>query len=271
MTDEPEDSTGPGSDAARDARIRALLTDLGSGPRGESMPANVAARLEDTLARLVAERGGTEAGPEYGLQDGPQDGQHGSPVTVLSLRRRWIPRATAAAAAVVVLGAGGIAAAHLGVFSSGSPTADGAGSSSEKAGSGPAIAGQPSSPGQSLNPEVAGTAASLPQLTAGSFASDVVVLLREHAGLVTPEEARQAPTDSSTSRPQARPSSRPKSQLATSGCPGPRITDGAVPNPVLYDGQPAVLLVHPERHGRTLVEAWTCPGDRLLAGTTITP
>lgn len=37
-----------------DAHIRALLAELGSGPDGETMPPEVAARLDDTLARLVA-------------------------------------------------------------------------------------------------------------------------------------------------------------------------------------------------------------------------
>ncbi len=39
-----------------DARIRALLAELGSSPDRETVPPEVAARLEDTLGRLVAER-----------------------------------------------------------------------------------------------------------------------------------------------------------------------------------------------------------------------
>ena len=54
-------------------------------------------------------------------------------------------------------------------------------------------------------------------------------------------------------------------------CPGPKITDGAVPRQVIYDNRPAVLLVHPERGGRVLVEAWNCDGDRRLASTKIKP
>src|SRR5215213_3032580 len=79
-------------------RIRALLADLGSpqAPDAASMPPEVAARLDETLAGLVAERS-TEA----------------VPANVLPLRRRWVQRGAAAAAAVIVLGVGGVAVADL--------------------------------------------------------------------------------------------------------------------------------------------------------------
>ena len=47
----------------QDARIRALLAELGSGPDGEPIPPEVEARLDDTLAMLVAERGRTDRTP----------------------------------------------------------------------------------------------------------------------------------------------------------------------------------------------------------------
>ena len=102
MNDQPDDET---LDDGQDAHIRALLAELGSGPDGEQMPPEVAARLDDTLARLVAERASAAEVPD----------EVGSG-NVVPLRRRWGSRATAAAAAVVVLGAGGVAAANLGLL-----------------------------------------------------------------------------------------------------------------------------------------------------------
>jgi hypothetical protein len=49
------------------------------------------------------------------------------------------------------------------------------------------------------------------------------------------------------------------------------VTDGAAARQVRYDGRRAVLLVHPERGGRLLVEAWSCDGDRRLTSTKIKP
>ncbi|MCW2820855.1 MAG: hypothetical protein JWR64_650, partial [Marmoricola sp.] len=76
------------------ARIRALLAGLGPGPEGETVPPEVAARLDETLARLVAERS--------------EDQQEAVGADVVPLRRRWLPRLTAAAAAVIVLGVAGV-------------------------------------------------------------------------------------------------------------------------------------------------------------------
>ncbi len=38
---------------------------------------------------------------------------------------------------------------------------------------------------------------------------------------------------------------------------------------VLYDGTPAALVVHPAKDGERLVEAWTCGGDRRLDSATV--
>src|SRR6478672_12026110 len=84
-------------DPEQEELVRALLAELGSAPDAASMPPDVAARLDETLAGLVAER-----------EEAPAD--------VVPLRRRWAPRVAVAAAAVIVIGAGGVAAANLGVF-----------------------------------------------------------------------------------------------------------------------------------------------------------
>ena len=92
---EPDDVT---PDPEHDARIRALLAELGSGPDGEPIPPEVEARLDDTLALLLAQRAGTgsAAADEHGADESTSD--------VVPLRRRWTPRAAVAAAAVIVLG-----------------------------------------------------------------------------------------------------------------------------------------------------------------------
>ncbi len=254
-----------------DARIRALLAELGSGPDGRAMPPEVAARLDDTLARLVAERE-TEAASE-----GHHEGRHG---TVVPLRRRWQQRATVAAAAVIVAGAGGVAAANLGVFGPGaSVSSDSAGTADpERAESAPepTTSAPESTPGsKALTDEDSARDSgldvlALPQVRSSAFASDVSALLQRRTavggadeaptpkssqGLTTPEQARQTPG------PAAR----------SDACPGPATTDGATANLVLYDGRLAVLVIHPEQADRRLVEVWTCGGDSRLAGTTITP
>lgn len=231
-----------------DANIRALLAELGSGPDGETMPTEVTARLDDTLARLVAERDTGEP-----TQD--------ASATVTPLRRRWLPRITAAAAAVVVLGAGGVAASNLGVFGGhGSFDSSDGGASSSKAGSAPESTS--SDAGGDTSSDSSGAA--LPELHAGSFVSEVTSLLSAgHPRVSTPERP---------ALPAARATDGPsKLQQDASACAGPDVSDGAVINQVRYDGAPAVLVVHPERGGRQLVEAWTCAGERRLAATTLTP
>lgn len=278
MNDEPDDAAGldADGDAHGDAHIRELLAELGSGPDGRPMPPEVAARLDDTLARLVAERASTGEGP---------DEEEAAAGTVVPLRRRWLPRATAAAAAVIIVGAGGVTAANLGVFGNGASMSSDSGGSADSQVAESAPDASPTSPGQgddAAGREATGAVA-LPRISSGSFASDVTSLLHRRTAvnepghspstsseagsdapgdatgksrdLVTPEAAKRAPRDAPVSR----------------SCPGPAITDGAVPNPIRYDGQLAVLVIHPQRDGRQLVEAWSCSGDRRLAGTTITP
>jgi hypothetical protein len=262
-----------GDEPEADAHIRALLAELGSGPDGRSMPPEVAARLDDTLARLVAERGaGDENEPEPETEPGVDD----LPDNVVPLRRRWLPALTAAAAAVVVLGVGGVAANNLGVFGNESTTAADGGASSSTAGGGDAATAGPQE-GDSGEGGVV-TAAGLPRLRSGSFDADVQGLLaRRSPALATPEQPAAPDASASAGRSNQDKNGdengdAPKDLaqgLRSRGCPGPRITDGAVPSPVRYDGRLAVLVIHPAQGGRQLVEAWDCGGVRRLATTTV--
>ena len=80
-------------------RVRALLAEQGSAATEAQIPDEVAARLEDTLALLGAERAS-----EHEIEGGQ----------VVPMRRRWLPRSLVAAAAVVILGVGGASIAGLG-------------------------------------------------------------------------------------------------------------------------------------------------------------
>ena len=255
---EPDDVT---SDPEQEARIRALLAELGSGPDGEPIPPEVEARLDETLALLVAERGRTAADP------GDDEVQEPTSDNVVPLRRRWLSRAGAAAAAVIVLGVGGLAVANFGNLSQSEQqrSSDSAGASAPEAESdAESKAGADSRSG----------ANQLPDLSAASFESDVSILLQGRASMLASEgegagEGEAADEPSPNSREKAMPGA--PGVLPSRACPGPEVTDGAAARQVLYDGRKSVLLVHPERGGRLLVEAWNCDGDRRLASTKIKP
>jgi hypothetical protein len=264
MNDEHEvDPDDVASDPEQDARIRALLAELGSGPDGEPIPPEVEARLDDTLALLVAQRGGAAGG------EGPLEDESTSD-NVVPMRRRWLPRAGVAAAAVIVLGVGGLAVGSSGLFdnssqTSGSSSADSAGESAGKA--------PESSADSSTGSDSSTAAAALPELSSSSFPSDVASLLKGRTRVLTPQDKGKGKASGEQSPPKSRENAKSAAPgaSASEACPGPRPTDGAVPNQVRYDGRRAVLLIHPERAGQQVVEAWSCAGDRRLATTTITP
>ena len=262
--DEPGTGPGaePGTEPAQEAHVRALLGDVGASD--EPIPAEVSARLDDTLARLRAERvlSGEDqaAGPTDPAADaGPDEDEQAD---VVPLRRRWLPRAAGAAAAVIVLGVGGVAAVRLGT-DRGQDSAASGGVASDTAPSSEASTDAPApSTGSGATPgpksralrESAGAVRALPALTSASFDTDVAALLRTDPDVVTPG-------DQGTDRSDA---------LLARACPGPAVADGAAATPVRLDGRLAVLLVHPAEEGRQLVEAWTCAGDRRLDSTRLT-
>ena len=231
MTEESDESP---LRPAEDQRIRALLADLGSGPDGESMPPEVAARLDATLARLVAER--EAADPE-------ESGSTTRDATVVPLRRRWATRGAAAAAAVIVVAGGGIAAANLGLLG-GATTADSsAGGSSSASGAerslgsgaedqatpspGQSSPGQPS-PGQAsdgadrLDNGDAVAKGAVPALTAASFRGQVTTLLGDgDAADLSAPSARGRREVTLPLAPSASPSaSAPDAGSDTGGDPG---------------------------------------------------
>ncbi len=218
------------------------------------MPPEVAARLDETLAELVAEREAAEDAPS-------EEASHSN---VVPIRRRWATRAAAAAAAVIVVGAGGVAVANLGVFggNAANDSTAGAGSSTSKAESLDSSAPPPAAtPGdQSIAP----AGGDVPALSAASFDADVTRLLRgREASLAALADKPNSSEDREAQQDAG------GNYLRKSGCPGPAVTDGALATPVRYDAKVAVLLVHPASGGARLVDVWTCSGDRKLDSASV--
>jgi hypothetical protein len=236
-----------------EARIRALLADLGSAPDGTSMPPEVAARLDETVARLVTERADA-------AEESPEASTGESRANVVPLRRRWTTRAAAAAAAVIVVGAGGVAVANLGGFGGSAANDSSAGGSTSQAESLQDTASAP--PSTSPLPQDA-LSGRVPSVSAASFDRDVARLLSDSPAYT----ANRSPAEESSTDTRAQQKAQDKSgdtALRATSCTGPRVTGGAVPVPVRYDGKLAVLVIHPQRGGDRLVEAWTCSGGRRL-------
>lgn len=255
MNDEHEADPQPEHqpDPAAEARIRALLADLGDAPDVASMPPEVAARLDETLAGLVAEREGRVPEP--------------SRTNVVPLRRRWARRSAAAAAAVIVAGAGGVAAANFGLLGDGSSGDSTTAGSAKQAESLDESTGSPSVPATAPDRAVNGLA-DVPRIRAESFEADVARLLPQIQALShtsTGAESKQAPNRRESAKKGAAVSPQ-------DACPGPRTPRGAARATVRYDGTLAVLLVRPERAGtpgERIAEVWTCAGDRRLTRTSV--
>jgi hypothetical protein len=225
-------------DPEQDAHVRALLAGLGSAP-DETVPPEVAARLDETLAELLAERSAAATD---------------EPGNVSPLRRRWSTRVAAAAAAVIVVGTGGVVAAHLGAFGHGSDdSATSAGSSS--AGAVPLLS--PKSPQPSAAAPDRTYAAHIPALSAATFDREVTSLV----GTTNPSSVQGA---AGNARLPAHRTPAPLAAQEDSACPGPATGQHVQHLVVLYDGQPAALLIHPERNDAVLVEAWSCQGGSRL-------
>jgi hypothetical protein len=132
---------------------------------------------------------------------------------------------------VIVIGAGGVAATNLGVFDD-SGQADSATSGSA-----------PAEKDTSVLTDV-------PAIASASFDREVAALLEDGPVPLRPDARQEGGGDSAA-------------------CSGPEGRGEADRRPVQLDGRPAVLLIHPERAGRQLVEAWSCEGDRRLASTRV--
>lgn len=241
MTPEDHEPTDPGThaDAAGEETVRRLLAASG-GP--VTMPPEVAARLDDVLADLQAERSAAPARPA----------SRPAPIADLDARRarRW-PKVLVAAAAVSVLGVGlGNVMDDLGV-GVGSPTSDQAASESAgRAEMGPAEAsggGEASSDEDEVDTGDAlaqtRNKRSLPKVRSESVTADASRILAFSEVFAA-------------DRPQA------LSGRAGGSCEPPALGRGDGMVAVRLDGEPATLVFRAREGGRRQVEVFACDDPR---------
>ncbi|MFL6023826.1 MAG: hypothetical protein ACJ72O_10850, partial [Marmoricola sp.] len=293
MTDERFDE--PDFDDPAHAAIRELL---GSAKLETPIPADVAARLDATLASLTGQPPLAEPVPD---EDDP---------VVVPLRRRGRLGQRLLAAAAVVAVTGGAAFGLNQVLNHAGSDRSVTATSATKADSGGAEA-QPQVPGATAPSDSdaltnldgvldSAAAAKVPVLTTADFASQtadlslpsnrLLSLMPKNAGQsyysarqpsASPADGNNAPgttgstangLKSSSTPPRSAPEERAElarsAAKALSSCAGPKL-DGTSSIPIVLDGDPAVLVVHPANAGSQLVEAWSCDGTQVLAFTTV--
>jgi len=291
MTDERSGDQGPepGFDDPAYAGIRDLLASARvDGP----IPAEVAARLDATLAELTGRP--TEA---------PVPDEDSPVVVPLRRRSRLAPRLLAAAAVVIVAGVGGVGLNQVLSNSGSDNKASSADSAvkSDEAGSAKSPLVPTATVAQPADGLTSGGARSFAAngksvlvLTTAGFADQAAGIdfaSTARLGNLTQSYDASAPSPVTppnlAGSPDARGSTTvpgPTLQSTTAeragktlllsratdatSCRGPKI-DGTDQYPVVLDGQPAVLVVHPVNAGTRLVEAWACDGSQVLAFTTV--
>lgn len=274
MDEQDENRDAGWTDDWTDDDVRELLaTAHHAEPDAERMPDDVAARLDDVLAGLVAEREGSAADEGgtahvHSLAEArTEPSGHGRRHT----RRRWVVASGVAAALVVggvVLGSVGLGMNRAGVMSQGNDSADTASSAEESAptaaqdgaGEGPAaVAGDlPSRPplGGSVSissddPEAGALGLVLKVLAAPSDAAGYAADTDERStfrGSATPSSpTATSPTPVSLTPARAR---------RLLGC----AVDGGTSYAVSYDGRAAQATVEPAGGGTRLVRVLVCNG-----------
>lgn len=285
MTDERFDEHGPEPDF--DDPSHTGIRDLLAAARLEApIPAEVAARLDASLADLA----------------GKAPDEHRDDAVVVPLTRRLAPRLLAAAAVVVIGGAGAVGLNQIAQHHGGSNDVAGSAAPADAAGR---TGSAPEAPGATLANPLKGllgdnlqlAAGTVPVLTTSGFADQVAALNLKHfstlrAGTLDtrgnqdystrrspapmPEKSSAGPgTVDSVPTTTGTPSVDEKAairQLAKTAaikalrCTGPGIA-GTTSYPILIDGRPAVLVVHPAEDGNKLVQGWSCDGTQVLAYT----
>jgi hypothetical protein len=258
-----------------EAELTRLLADAG-GPA--PTPPEVAARLDDVLAGLVADR--AAGAPAAGADESPRaadpaDPGPGAAVVPLEARRRRWPKALLAAAAVVA-GGYGIGAALTGTTMSGD--SDSSVTADESAAGGAESAGSGESGDSAAGGEAEGQAMqSRPRRDAmAEQAPANVSQLREPPPLLRPDRLAE-----DVGRLLERAERRTAAEL---GSPLPATQRGAAatclprtlgPDDtwflVRYDGRRAALVTSPPADGTVQATVLGCDGDRLDAVTVPAP
>ena len=259
----PEDADGH-------ADVRALLAGLGAD---EQVPADVADRLDETLAALVADRGPVGRPGAAGDRDTTRSVVPLGGPRARARTRRWAPRLLVAATVAAVVGGIGISIASMG-SNPGTAAMSGAGNAARPAdSSGTASGSTPgSTPGRAgRTPFGVGRArlGTVPRLSTHHFRRDAARLLA--SGTL---DARAAPGLSAASSPGASTTVHGTAGQhylgALGGCGGhPGLPPGSAVVPARVDGRPATLVVRATAPGNTRITAWSCRGDRVLATATV--
>jgi hypothetical protein len=261
--DRPDDRAedrldGPAFDDPAFDELRGLLADARAS---EPVPDEVVARLDATLTALQEERRSAKV--------------------VVPFRRR-AGRLLVAAAAVVAIGSAGIAVAQLG-GNGGAADNAASGGAADKAESLATTSPRAASPERSGDSLVEGEAPAqagagkVPAFTTARFGQEVAGFDVATRGF----KAAEGTTSGTSPSPTPSPTPGSTSSDAPSGtlddldsagmktCAGPAIPD-TESFPILLDGEPAVLVVHPPRDGTQLFEGWSCDGTTELAAATVT-
>lgn len=296
-----DDETVPEFDDPSYADLRALLADSAAD---DTVPDDVAARLDATLFELVAQR--------------RADGDEPDPVVVpLRRRRPWGSRLLTAAAAVVLVGGGALgvnevlkstdqASTMSSADSSGSgvvpeAAADGAGEGAADApptgleGKAPDLLDRSTDQLSSIIASKAARLAVVGRFSRAGFATEATRYVQVAYGGGPWADAwvggrdkdldsdtgsdADAQNESGSKDDEGRATAATKPELAnlflsyatTPRCPGPEPSDGSVVLRITFAGKPATLVLHPAVEGSRFVAAWSCDGTRLLAYTTVTP
>lgn len=270
----PDFDTVPDFDDVSYAEIRAMLADAAAT---EPMPAEVAGDLDDLLANLVAQRA-AEADP-----------------TVVPIRRaRVARRLLVAAAAVVLVGAGGLGLNQVlqDTNANHDSAASGAGVQDLAEAPAPATGAQEKAPGRNELHGSLGTTGASPldqayanlEASAGftrdGFDQQVKGLVSDSLSMgpsvdpTVPDAdapGSPAPSEGAVTTDTRAPDAWLKRAAAkkSASCPGPPATGGVIVVPITFEGRPATLAVHPVVDGSRYVAAWSCDGHRLLAFTTV--
>lgn len=220
----PEDA--PDLPAEDDRAVRRLLAEAGGSV---ATPPDVVARLDDTLAALVAERA------DAASTDRAEPGDTGAEVVALRRRTRW-RTGLLAAAAVVVVGYG-VGAQVTGGGLDGADTAGQASVAEDDAGAGVA------EEGPTLSRESAPQGDGVVRLRSQKLAQDVARVLE--------------PTV------QGEPADRAPREGPLGSCAPPDLAPGETARPASYDGEPAVLVLGPEERGTVVATVYACAGEVL--------
>ena len=241
--------------------VRELLADARVT---DPVPDDVAARLDATLESLHAER----------AADGRAQSR-----PVVPLRHR-AGRILVAAAAVVVIGAGGVGIAQLDLGGSGDGgTADTAAVADEDS------SAPESADGLEVSPEVPGALVGkgVARLSHATFAQDaarLMVVLDQRAARGASKD--DATTDSNEELADgeasgyvgqappvtASPPGRTSGLQTIQDCAGPDAAD-AILVPATLDGATVALVFRPPTDDAQQVEAWSCDGSTLLASASV--